>query len=592
MAIRVRSIIGAAVAVILLGVLVVAMYGSMRHVPHDVSSSTSAASADANGDSVRPSAATDANASVPGRDAGDGGGEGASATGSQANEASEGLEGGGSGLRALFEGVQLAVAEDRAARQPAHPDNARESSRPGDAESTVEMDVSGWVVDSDGKPLAAIEVLMVGGGGARSTTSAEDGSFVLQGTLAMHELSSLPAAVTLVALGDSQGYRTEQKRHVPVDAKDVEFVMTALAQVEGIAVDAVTGQPLTYFEARIGIIWEGEQYEVYPLHVGWEHFSNPDGAFRLTNYGPRKLALQARAPGYILSETEFLVVPPGEGLRGVVIRVERGGDITGVVIDAVTGRPVESARVGCVEGRIWGDPPDIYGQETLTGPDGRFVLPGEEGGPVTHVMALHPNYSPGFASNIDPSKRRNVVIELRKGGALFGTVTNGGSPVPEMGVMPKMTLAYPVPTYGNGTGTDGRGAYRLDRLPPGIYVVRFIGRDGTTYGKALARIASGMDTRLDADLQAFFILGGWVKGVESYDDIEFFLSDVQLPEEIMYNAGVEEDGHFEFGRVLPGDYLVNVVKNDPPRKRYTTVVSFQAGEQPEIMVDFSAIPPE
>jgi hypothetical protein len=499
----------------------------------------------------------------------------------------EATSGGGSGLRALAEGLQHAVAREVAAHLPEHL-----TGTPGPEESSIEMSISGWVVDTDGQPLKEVPILVSSGNSRLQTKSSADGSFALAGTLAPHELSSLPPAVTLLASGEAQGYRSEQKRHVPVTAKNVEFVLAALGLVEGIAVDAATGKPLTSFEARIGLIWEGEQYVALPAHIGWENFNGPDGAFRFTNYGPEKIALQARAPGYILSETDFFNVPPGEGVTGIVIRVERGEDIAGVVLDEKTRKPIEMASVSCIQGQIYGAQPAVSSQVVVTGADGRFVLPGDEGGAVTNLMATHAQYSPGFAPNVPADERQNVAIYLKKGGALFGTVTSAGQPVREIAIIPKMTLTYPETTYAQGTGTDGDGAFRIENLPEGMYVVRILGRDGTTYGKVLAQVASGMETRLDADLQDFAQLGGWVLGVDGYDDLEFFMSDAQLPEEIMYNAGVREDGHFEYGRVLPGEYLIEVIKKDPPKKRYTEVVSLGPGERPEITLDFSTIAPE
>lgn len=122
--------------------------------------------------------------------------------------------------------------------------------------------------------------------------------------------------------------------------------------------------------------------------------------------------------------------------------------------------------------------------------------------------------------------------------------------------------------------TDGQGRYRL-AMPPGRYIIAAgLAGSGTFYPSAddidsatVLTLDSGATRTADIVLQTFpgarvagRIVPPPAAGAREYAN----LAGVRLGE--MLEAAVRADGSFEFGRIPPGEYLLNVVPTPPGHK--------------------------
>ncbi|MEZ5319063.1 MAG: carboxypeptidase-like regulatory domain-containing protein [Vicinamibacterales bacterium] len=160
------------------------------------------------------------------------------------------------------------------------------------------------------------------------------------------------------------------------------------------------------------------------------------------------------------------------------------GAITGVVLDASTGRPLANATVQ-LETTPPGGKRQLFLQ--ITTPTGRFAfidLPASDGYLLT---ATKPGYLDGGHGRRDPRGPAaplaltdgqwigDVRVTLGRPGSIAGTVVDEtGQPVvgAYVRVMPRVMLAGRAEWFiGGAARTDDRGAYRIAGLGPGRYVV-------------------------------------------------------------------------------------------------------------------------
>ena len=168
------------------------------------------------------------------------------------------------------------------------------------------------------------------------------------------------------------------------------------------------------------------------------------------------------APGF-----EATTVPLGDRAGAAVIRSVRlraARPLTGSVL-APCGEPVAFARVSACAGH------DV--EVATTDASGAFELPATVIG--CSITAHHARFAAARPTRI--GDRREIVVRLGAGGAIDGTaVDERGKPVglfsvtvasfePEEG-------ASGVPTRAGEVGEYLRGAFRLDDLAPGTYVLR------------------------------------------------------------------------------------------------------------------------
>ncbi len=225
--------------------------------------------------------------------------------------------------------------------------------------------------------------------------------------------------------------------------------------------------------------------------------SGADGSFTLRPAPPGDLRLTVIAPRYapVLRQVAALEV----GARPVEIFLRPAATVSGRVVDEQR-RPVAGARLRVFEPdqrSSAGLPPSF-----ISGEDGSFTLRRVPATETVRVLASHPDFEPLALADLGlkPGEiRAGIVLALRRGAVVTGTVTAGGAPLAGAQAFvapgrsaygtPPRSLSGPQWSWPRATtGADGR--FRIAGLSPGEYVLT-VYRTGWATETRDATIAEG-----------------------------------------------------------------------------------------------------
>jgi len=289
------------------------------------------------------------------------------------------------------------------------------------------------------------------------------------------------------------GYASlEYKWDPEEDDEEIEVTLLGGGIVEGIVMDLERAEPVTQFTVSgiDRVMSEAGQPGRFNPFSGGDTFEDPAGRFRLEGVEPGAVSLSFRADGYLTEVVDEIMVVEGQPTRGVIVSMQPGGIVRGMVVDS-EGLPVRGAQVVSVsrgernagrqqrrrdrgrrrrgsesgegfEPREFDEeergftmtmgggsgaemmPPALFSyaagiglfsdNSAMTDAQGVFEIMGLEPGKV-RLYALHPEYA-GAVSEEEQEitagePLEGVVLELVKGGGAYGTVEDGyGRPLP------------------------------------------------------------------------------------------------------------------------------------------------------------------
>jgi hypothetical protein len=304
------------------------------------------------------------------------------------------------------------------------------------------------VLGADGNPVAgaAVRVLSIGSPATVAAETASDGA----GTFSFARLARLERARVEADHGADGTVTSAAIRLAEGETTEITLVLSDTGAVRGTVVDAddhpVQGAALSLE----GIPW------AVPGAT-----SDGQGAFRLAAVPEGATAIVAVARGY---RSARVALPRHEDTEDVVVRVRltTGASVDGEVRDP-DDNPIKARVVAC-EGR-----PDEA--SVVTGDDGTFQLPPSTIGCT--AIARHDEYEE--SDGVAVGEGRRARLHLKAGGAIEGVVVDARG-----GAVPSFTLG--VESYSGAAGhvvrsgaprkvDDPRGAFRLEKLAPGSYVL-------------------------------------------------------------------------------------------------------------------------
>ncbi|MGE5277313.1 MAG: carboxypeptidase regulatory-like domain-containing protein [Acidobacteriota bacterium] len=346
---------------------------------------------------------------------------------------------------------------------------------------TAGLSARGRVVDGKGQPVAGAEIrarrraagrgpgrfLLLGGPQNRPDgVSGQDGSFVLTGLeQGDYELSISRAGyaskTTSVAVKSP-----EQTTWPPI-------VLSAGVSVAGVVRDA-QGAPVA--GATVFLLGDAGR----PQNTA----TGGDGGFRLSDLPAGKAVMLAvNAEGYAGARSS--ATPPAEG---VVVVLSATGTIRGRVQDAASGEPIPEFTVTLMAGGRAGfgnfvmrGPGGAPGPQNFQSADGAFEVAGVPPGDWS-VRASATSYRSGDVSGVSVAAgetKEDVVVSLKRGGALAGRVLDAGAGVPIANATVSWEPAGSAPGPAamaarlldgggaNVTTTDADGRFAFDGLPDG-----------------------------------------------------------------------------------------------------------------------------
>jgi|GEM_PF-2698520 len=285
------------------------------------------------------------------------------------------------------------------------------------------------------------------------------------------------------------------------------------------------------------------------------------GQFVLENVPPGAYLFQAenRMFGTQKARNAPLEVSADELVTDLDVIVEAPGDISGLVVDAASGDPIEKFSVmltteeGTTEHRFQ---------------EGTFLIKHIPAGIATLKISAT-GYGPEEVQVEVASGQTDMTFSLAPEGLLHGCVTlNGEGTVAKV----KASHAEGGPSASTSVATDEEGYYEIKGLREGLYQVKasiWSSSKGTRYESAWAEVGSGRVTRVD------FELGGnaTIRGTFSYPDKDLrwhvvarngsatgplppFNSPSFTEQEVAMAWDVEESGYYEIGNLPSGTYNV------------------------------------
>ena len=280
-----------------------------------------------------------------------------------------------------------------------------------------------------------------------------------------------------------------------------------------------------------------------------------EGKARLESLPPGPWNVTVRARGFVPQPLRRIASGP------LLVRLEKGGVITGVVLDAERRRPVARARVA-IDGGL--SLPDAWQEEAsrveaTTDAQGRFTLEGIGRLPV-RINARAPGF--GRAERDDVRAGARIELFLFRGATLAGAVRDdAGRPVKGALVRAESDGFWvPAPL---SERSDARGGFVLAGVRPGEYVV--VAREGSR-APGIASVVVEPEAEAEAEIvlsDGGFVTGRVVDGegrplggrarVEVFGDhgLPSFASDLMTAE-------VKADGTFALGPLPLGTLGIDI----------------------------------
>jgi large repetitive protein len=373
------------------------------------------------------------------------------------------------------------------------------------------IEVTGKVVNSEGKPLSGVSV-----SAAEAETS---GRGMIMRTVIMIGTPSRDDDVVRTASDGTFSMRLKEGTH------DFSF------QHDGYAPKSVRGQvvsatqplnvetfldPAVEISGRVTRSGSGiENVRVSAFSTGISQTSSsvttgPDGSFTITGLAPGSVFLDIRKEEEFIGERRNVTAPQ----RDYNIEIAPGGTVTGRVIDKASRKPVTTFQAGISTSGSGGGmmrmgPPQV---RDFNSEDGTFRLDHVPAG-ATVLVASAAGYTSGRMNiSVEEGKTlANVEMELDTGVKLTGRVTGptgGGLGEVQVSVVPSATGGFGAGGMMTRTSTDSNGEYSIEALNPGEETIAFSHPRYVSTRKTVT--LKGRESRLDVQLSSGFRVTGVV----------------------------------------------------------------------------------
>jgi uncharacterized GH25 family protein len=323
------------------------------------------------------------------------------------------------------------------------------------------------VQDENGSPISGVRVSLEGGPNDATSYDAYDFSATTDSN-GRFQWDGAPGETMPFYLG-KEGY--EQQRGVKL-APDQDNVVTLRGprQLQGLVLDADSGQPVTKFNVRTGRRGGVDDSQVYGV-INDHSYSAADGRFTVELDEANDNAVQVWSDDYLAQTESF---PDAQnGTVQVTVRLKPSASLKGVVTMS-DGTPVPGASVVAVSDenqpgfgvQLQGSRFHSWNQQTrvaTTDADGKFSVsaPPETG----NVLAIA---DAGFASASIEQVRASGVLTLQAFGRIEGTLTIAGSPGAGQDLLFNMNTPGVMSDFnGYKSTTDEQGHFTFEKIPPG-----------------------------------------------------------------------------------------------------------------------------
>jgi hypothetical protein len=336
--------------------------------------------------------------------------------------------------------------------------------------------VHGTVTDSDGNPLDLVTV-EVSGSWLPAWRDHNRVSEVTDGA-GKYRMAAVEPGLRTVRATSEDGRHAGRQVEVGKGDNEVNLILPRGAGVSGIVL-AADGGPLGAVSLRLSS-QSGD--------LTRETRSDTDGRFEIADVPDGAYALRAEQEGYSPATLEPVVVA-GAPVSGLELRLRRGGAVTGSLLGL---KPDELGHVEVVaHGPTW-----ALRSGTID-PRGHYRVDGLAPGDWTlrASISLTGRQARGRITIGGEGDQEALDLDFGKGLTLTGSVTKGGAPLANTGVIARgqRTVA------GGAAMTDADGHYRIEGLERGSYEVIVLA-GGARAAPSRKQVSLDADKELDIDL--------------------------------------------------------------------------------------------
>jgi len=248
-----------------------------------------------------------------------------------------------------------------------------------------------------------------------------------------------------------------------------ERVTSDRPSISGRVLEKGTGKPIDRFHFRL----RRKEVDRKPSTLLFdETIHDEKGHFSISLARGGTYTLSVRSSSHALASFGDLNIPDDVGLRDFQIELDPGLSVSGRVVAAATGKPVENSLVG--SNRVTWPVRIKMGHEeycihTYTDAEGRFTLQGLTG-KEQKIAALHPDFAEGFVDVTPGGDGSEIVIELEPGHFVFGRALNDDG-IPLAGLVISLYGGKQRIPIARTAFTAKDGTYRVGPAEPGQHMV-------------------------------------------------------------------------------------------------------------------------
>ncbi len=406
--------------------------------------------------------------------------------------------------------------------------------------------ISGWVVDSEGRPpdigflslrlerkkgfssRAQYLILVPADGGAFSFEDVEPGKYRIVAMVSGYQVSWSPGIEVASGIGPE-----------PVD-----IVLQPGAILEGNVLDP-KGKPA--IDAAVNVV-VSEMQDMDKMMYRSGDITDGDGWYRLDTVAQGLISVEANHHDYDRVVRDIEVRPGVNRLDLKFEEKEKGEyEVSGMVFSQ-DGSPIKDARIS-VKPMQTGDRYNFYGIQTNQ--NGSFVIKGVPDGGY-HLFAHHRSYlsnEDGLAFQIAGGPVSGLRLSLAAKGAIVGRLIRLD---PELLTSVRMTAKADNGRGGGDVEVHEDGTYRIANLEPGTWNVHARVSEGNRKASGTVILEKGVS---EVDLPLVFEPGLTLDGRVLKAGDPLAGARVTLDR---YGTVADQHGHFRISGLEPGQYTVAV----------------------------------
>ncbi|MGE3165663.1 MAG: carboxypeptidase regulatory-like domain-containing protein [Planctomycetota bacterium] len=422
---------------------------------------------------------------------------------------------------------------------------------------TVGGAIAGTITDAGtGAPVAGATIMVRDVAGIeKESVSDSSGRYFVRGIAVPARNKPVPLSV------EAKHYARLANEQVPVEeavtSEGYDFALERNGTVSGVVRDAA-GKPVAGCKVSV----KRQQSPTTPIvvSVGMVAISDASGNFVVEEVAPGvENFLEGSHSEYLSGDSGKFDLATGESLTGQILVMQRGGSISGTVVDEM-GAPIANALVG-VQGDYQGDMPIIgMPKHARTDETGSFFLASLEA--ETHTLVAEADqYLRTRLSGVDVVEdhtSQSIRITLVKSSYVAGFVTDTrNEPIANV----KVTVTD------NSAGlrriavhTDNNGSFRCDSLGP--YEVDIMAEaPGFTTANLYAQPVNRDGLHLVLDRMGSIrgaVVDDTGKVVPAFSVSPKLHMDGRTQAKVPSKTFQPTDGRFEYFGIEPGDYEVTV----------------------------------